>query len=242
MTDAFPLVPQGVSLKRSKRLLLIIFLCMSFSIQVRADMFGADVAVLAQILSNAIQQLAQLRAMVSSGQDSLDLMREINRGINDSLNMARTVGINPDAGIYGDLQKGNAALSQILSIYGESVRSQDQAVQIDADQSVAEAISSGNAIYEYTKEIDALGEEIKAQSHDVSPGGAAKLTAQSLGVLLHVQNEGLRTQARILKLQAQALAIQNRKDKAQSKMIVQEADFLKGALQSSSPEFTLPRF
>jgi hypothetical protein len=47
----------------------------------RADIFGGDVAVLVQILANALQQLAQLRNIVQNGQDNLGLIRDINRGI-----------------------------------------------------------------------------------------------------------------------------------------------------------------
>ena len=45
----------------------------------RADLFGGDVAVLVQILAQAIQQLAQLKAILDNGSDTLGLLRDINR-------------------------------------------------------------------------------------------------------------------------------------------------------------------
>ena len=90
--------------------------------------------------------------------------------------------------------------------------------------------------------IDEVGELIKSQSHAVSPGGAVKLTAQSLGVMLNLQNEMLRTQATGLKIQAQTLALQNRKDKEQTRQMVAGADGINSALQSAQPQFKLPRF
>lgn len=225
-----------------KRNILILILFFSFIPRSRADLFGGDVVVLVQILANSLQQLAQLRQILSSGQDSLGLLKDINRGINDSLNLLRTVKPDINPGIYKEWEKAQDALTRLEKLYGIVVESPDKNVQKDADRSVAEAISLNNSIYEYTKQIDEIGELIKQQSHYVSPGGAAKLTAQSLGVIVHIQNEGLRAQATGLKLQAQALAIQNRKDKEHTRKIVETADTLKSALVSQKPKFLLPRF
>lgn len=208
----------------------------------RADMFGGDVAVLIQILANAVQQLAQLQNLLNNGKDSLNLMKDINRGINDSLNLIRTISPNTDPGLYKDWEKVSDALSKIENIYGIVIDSKDSKVQKDTDQSIAEAVALNNSVYKYTKMIDEIGELIKSQSHAVSPGGAAKLTAQSLGVMLNLQNEMLRTQATGLKLQAQALALQNRKDKDRTRQMVSGADNINSALSKAQPEFKLPRF
>jgi hypothetical protein len=51
----------------------------------RADIFGGDVAVLAQILVNAIEQLSALKSVVSTGSDELDLLQQINQGTHASM-------------------------------------------------------------------------------------------------------------------------------------------------------------
>ncbi len=220
---------------------LIIFE-LSFLQPARCDLFGGDVAMLAQILANAIQQLVQLRSILDNSRDNLSLIRDINRGINDSLNLIRTISPNTDPGLYKDWEKVSDALTKIETIYGIVIDSKDSRVQKDTDQSVAEAVALNNSIYKYTKTIDEIGELIKSQSHAVSPGGAAKLTAQSLGVMLTLQNEMLRTQGTGLKLQAQALALQNRKDKARTRQMVSGADNINSALSNVQPQFKLPRF
>jgi len=227
-------------MKKIKIIILMLVLSMSFT--ARASIFGEETAVLAQILANALQQLAQLKSILDNGRDSLGLIRDINRGINDSLNLIRTISPNTDPGLYKDWQKVSDALNEIETIYGIAIQSKDLRVQKDTDQSIAEAISLNNSIYNYTKTIDEIGEMIKSQSHYVSPGGAAKLTAQSLGVMLNVQNEMLRTQATGLKLQAQALALQNRRDKEKTRQMVDGASKLQNALANTSPNFDLPRF
>jgi hypothetical protein len=219
-----------------------IALFLLFSAPAKADIFGGDVAVLSQILVNALQQLAQLRQILSTGRDSVGLVKDINRGINDSLNILRTVSPNTDPGLYRDWQKVQDALDNLEKLYGIVVPSRDERVQRDADQAIAEAISMNNAIYAYAKEIDEIGEEIKAASHTVSPGGAAKLTAESLGVMLHIENETLRTQATGLKLQAQAFALTNRKEKDRTRQMLESAENLRTALSATEPKFELPRF
>ncbi|MBI2712247.1 MAG: hypothetical protein HYX41_05220 [Bdellovibrio sp.] len=221
---------------------IILALQLIFASPARADMFGGDVAVLMQILANALQQLAQLRNILQTGRDNVDLIRDINRGINDSLNLIRTISPNSDPGLYKDWDKVSEALNKLEAVYGIAIESRDLRVQKDTDQSVAEAVALNNSIYKYTTTIDQIGELIKSQSHSVSPGGAAKLTAQSLGVMLNLQNEMLRTQATGLKLQAQALALQNRKDKERTRQMVAGADGLNSALGGAKPEFKLPRF
>ena len=222
---------------------LPVLICFSLTMSpvARADMFGGDLAFLAQILSTAVQQLAQLRSLLQNGQDSLNLLHDINQGINDSLNLIKTISPNVDPGLYKDWEKVSDALRKIEAIYGIAVQSPSYQAQRDTDESVAEAVALNNSIFKYTKQIDDIGELIKRQSHSVSPGGAAKLTAESLGVLLHVQNEILRTQATGLKLQAQSMALQNRKDKEQTRQMVSGADNLMAAMANQKPAFKLPR-
>ncbi len=178
---------------------------MAMSPTSHADLFGADVAVLGQILQQTILQLAELKSILQSGQDTLGLLQDINRGINDSLKLAETLGIRIDPGVYRDLREVDQAMSGVEKIFGRAVDSPIAPVQRNTDQTVAEAISFNNELNEYARRIDVIGEEIKSFSHSASPGGAQKLTAQSLGVLIHVMDQQLRATGQGLKLQAQGL-------------------------------------
>lgn len=208
----------------------------------KADMFGGDLIYLAQILANAIKQLTELKNMVDNGKDQLNLLTEINRGINDSLRLAQTIDPNIDPGIYKDWKNVGDALIKLQSIYGIVTNSPDSKVFSDTDQNVAEAVTLNNDIYKYTQNIDELGEAIKDFSHDVSPGGAQKLTAQTLGVMLQVMNQSLRTQATGLKLQAQTMAVQNKKEKDSTKQYLETANTLRVAMKKEKIQFVAPRF
>lgn len=225
-----------------KCLSLILVMTLSFQPKARADMFGGDLIYLAQILANAIKQLTELKSMVQNGQDQLNLIRDINRGINDSLNLARTINPNIDPGLYKDWQNVSDALNKVQTIYGIVTNSPDAQIYRDTDQQVAEAVTLNNDVYKYTEDIDELGEVIKAYSHQTSPGGAQKLTAQTLGVMLQVMNQSLRTQATGLKLQAQTMAVQNKKEKDSTKQYLETANTLRVAMKNEKIQFQAPRF
>lgn len=225
-----------------KVIAVIMAAVISISPPAKADLFGGDVVVLAQILANAIKQLIELKNMVENGQDQLDLMRNINKGINDSLRLAQTINPNIDPGLYKDWQNVGDALQKLQTIYGIVTDSPDARVYRDTDQQVAEAVNLNNDIYKYTSNIDELGEAIKDYSHDVSPGGAQKLTAQTLGVMLQVMNQSLRTQATGLKLQAQTMAVQNKKEKDSTRQYLETANTLRVAMKKEKIQFVAPRF
>ena len=225
-----------------KMISIVIAVSLIASAPVKADMFGGDLIYLAQILANAIKQLTELKNMVDNGKDQLNLLTEINRGINDSLRLAQTIAPNIDPGIYKDWQNAGDALAKLQAIYGIVTISPDSKVYSDTDQNVAEAVTLNNDIYKYTKNIDELGETIKDYSHEESPGGAQKLTAQTLGVMLQVLNQTLRTQATGLKLQAQTMAVQNKKEKDSTKQYLETANTLRIAMKKEKIQFVAPRF
>jgi len=219
---------------------LLIVVCQPVK-QARADLFGGDVAVLVQILANAFQQLAQLQKILGAGRDTIALMEDINRGVNDSLNVLRTISPYTDPGIYKDWTRVQDALRALTQVYGSVVTSREATIQRDTDQNVAEAVTLNNQIYKYADQVDVIGEQIKQYSHAVSPGGAAKLTAQSLGIMLNVMNQSLRTQATGLKLQAQAMAVDNHKEKESTRYELESTRSLGDAMKAQDTSFKLPR-
>lgn len=226
-----------------KAFCVIFFASMLFMSQPsKASIFGEETAVLLEILANALKQLTELKALVDNGKDQINLIKDINRGINDSLNLARTIYPNIDPGIYKDWNNASDALGKLQSIYGIVTQSPDAKIYSDTDQNVAEAVALNNDVYKYTQNIDELGEAIKEFSHEVSPGGAQKLTAQTMGVMLQVMNQSLRTQATGLKLQAQTMAVQNKKEKDSTKQYLESANTLRIAMKKDKIQFEAPRF
>ena len=196
----------------------------------RAFSFGADVAVLVQILAQAIQQLAQLRQILSTGTDSLDLMRDINRGIRDGLSIIQIVNPKFNPGLYGDLDTADRVLSTIQDLYGKIPQTGEARLQEAQDRSVSESIAMNGTLFRYADETDAESKRIIAHAQVVNPQGAAKLTAQSLAVLIGVTTQVLRTNSMMLKMMGENMALQNRKGKVQAAQFRSQYDGLSGAL------------
>jgi len=149
-----------------------------------------------------------------------------------------------DPGLFREWQNVSGAMRNIEKIYGTAKNVKDEKLYKLNDQSLAEAVVFNNNIYKNAKKIDSIGERIKDYSHQVSPGGAQKLTAESMGVLLHVQNHNLRAMGKSLKLQAQSLARDNKKDKDKAQEISDTVDEITKAMseQKAHEKFKLPRF
>jgi len=226
-----------------KRLLVAIFpvLMMFTPNAARADLFGGDVVLLSQILAQTIQTVIQLKAILSTGEDSLNLMRDINAGVRSGLDMIRIINPHFNPGVYGDLDNADSVLRAIQDIYGTVPQGMDQDLMNSQDQSVAEVISMNRNLYDYADSVDRERERILFHAQLVSPQGAGKLQNQALGVLIGVTTQLLRTQSQMLKLLAQNMAMDNRREKLQTKEFQENYQSLSEGFKELPKETTLPR-
>lgn len=207
----------------------------------RADMFGGDVVVLTQILVQSIQTVLQLQALLANGQDTLNLMRDINAGVRSGLDVIRIINPQFNPGVYGDLNNPQAVLRAIQDVYGEIPRGMDQELMTSQDQSVAEVISMNRNLYDYADGVDRERERILYHAQVVSPQGAGKLQNQALGVLIGVTTQLLRTQSQMLKLLAQNMAMENRREKIQTKEFQENYRDISNGLKALPTDTSLPR-
>lgn len=204
--------------------------------------FSTDAPILLEILANNVSQLYQMYEMVRTAQNNLRMMRDLSQGLDTALNLYNSMNPPTDPGQYRNWQNVGNALSQLNSLYGQVAATKEAAVQRDIDQGVAEAISLNNKVYDYTRKSDRIGQQIQRRSNSTNSKGAQRLTAQSIGVLIEAQNQATRTQATQLKLSAQALALENRKDKEYARRMSEDTGTLSAALKSTRTSFSTPRF
>jgi len=179
----------------------------------RADFWGGDLPLLMEIVVNTLQQISQLKMILSQGKDTLGYMQDINSGIRDAMQILQTMNSTLKPGVLSELGSLSEVLNAVGQIYGRIPRSPDARVQETTDQSIAESIHLHNEAFRYADRIDPEAERIKDYARVVSPQGAERLTAQSMGVLITVMNQVLRTNAALLKVQSEQLALMNRKEK-----------------------------
>lgn len=228
-------------MKKIKKLVLIgiMSLCLVIPKPAKADLFGGDVAVLVQILANAIQQLAQLQQILSTGSDTLGLLRDINRGIRDGLTVLQMINPRFNPGIYGNLETADRVLAIINDLYGKIPQTTEAQLQQAQDQSASESIAMNGPMFQFADQADEESRRIFAHSQSVSPQGAAKLTAQSIAVLIGVTTQVLRSNSMILKSMGQNMALQNRREKIQSEQFKTQYEGISGAIGSLPKETKL---
>ena len=207
--------------------------------EAKADLFGGDVAVLVQILANAIQQLMQLKSIVSNGAGTLDLLRDINQGIRNGLTVIQILNPKFNPGLYGNLGTAESVLSIITSLYGSIPQTSEYRLQQAQDQSVAESIAMNGTLFQYADQADEESRRVFQQSQVVSPQGAAKLTAQSISILIGVSTQVLRTNSMMLKMMSENMALSNRHEKLQSRQFIDQYEGLSNGFGKLPSETTL---
>lgn len=220
---------------KKRALVLAISVALLTPRPVKADIFGGDVAVLVQILANALQQLAQLRQILSTGSDTLGLMRDINRGIRDGLAVIQIINPKLTPGLYGDVRDADRALKIITDLYGKVPATSQARLESAQDQSVAESIAMNGSLSQYADQVDTDSQRILAHAKVVNPQGAAKLQAQSLAVLIGVTTQVLRTNSTMLKMMAQNMAVENRHSKIRSEQFRTKYEDMSKALRELPP-------
>ncbi len=218
-------------MKKLKKFLVtgILSLTLMTPLPSRADIFGGDVAVLIQILANALQQLAQLQQILGTGADTLGLLRDINRGIRDGLTVIQMLNPKFNPGLYGDLATADRVLSTIQDLYGRIPQTAESRLQTAQDQSASESIAMNGTLFQFADRADEESNRIIEHSQSVNPQGAAKLTAQSIAVLIGVTTQVLRTNSMMLKMMGENMALSNRKEKVQAAQFRSQYDGLSSA-------------
>ena len=207
--------------------------------QARADFWGGDLPLLAQILAQAIQEVTQLQMILGTGKDSLNFLRDINQGVRDAMQLRDTMNrtLKP-----GNLNLNNVTdvIHELEGIYGRIPMTAEAKLQSTQDLTIAESVQLHNDAFRYADEVDPEAERIKNYADVASPQGAAKAGLQAQGVQIHVLNQILRTNAALLKVQSENLAMQNRRSKLQSEQFRQQYTEMSKSLTDFTPGFDLP--
>ena len=206
----------------------------------RADFWGGDLPLLAEILAQAIHEVTELQSIIGNGKDSLQFMQDINQGLRDAMRVMNTMNRTLKPGNLSDLNNVNELMHEIEDIYGRVPVSSEAKLQSTHDVTVAESIQLHNDAFRYADEVDPEAERIKNYAQGASPQGAAKTQLEAEGILIHVMNQLLRTNAAILKIQSENLAMENRKSKMQSEAFRSKYGEISKSLGESKMDLDLP--
>ena len=225
-------------MKQFKYLIIVFLMTVTttYSRPAKADLWGGDVAVLVQILANALQQLAQLQKILSTGSDTLGIMKDINNGLKQGLSIISIINPKFDPGLYGNLDTADKVMRAIEDLYGAIPQTAEARLQQAHDQSVAESIAMNGTLFNFADQADEESKRIIAHAKVANQKGAAKLTAQSIAVLINVSTQVLRTNSMMLKMMGQNVAMENRKSKLESAQFKTQYESLSNAIEGLPQE------
>ena len=167
----------------------------------RADLFGGDVAVLTQILVQAINTVTQLRNVLQASRETVGILDEMNRGVKEVLRLAKTAHIPLPPQVYEKAKQLDEAVNTARQFYGV-IPERAHAKEKVQYQSGVEALFLSQDAFEYSTFLDNTGESVKSSAIVANQSSATRLTAETLGVVLQAISHSNRIQAKSLEIEA----------------------------------------
>ena len=178
----------------------ILFLSVSlFVVRTGRCMFGEDIPFLIQIITQAIAQVRELQSIIGSAQETVGLLEEMNRGVKDVLQLAGTAHLPLPSQVYENARQIDSATQTAQSLFGGiSVHSPD--FFKTQYQSGVEGLYLSQDAFQYSGFLDRQGTRVKESAVLASQATATRLSAETLGVLLHAVSHQSRIEAKSLEI------------------------------------------
>jgi hypothetical protein len=165
----------------------------------KADLFGADVVVLSQILVEDIIQVKTMYQMLTEAQNTSNVLEDMNRGVKDVIRLADSAHIQLPPQVYGSASQLSAASQLTKNLYGQ-MGNQSPNYTRSNYQSGVEGLYLSQDAFTYSNTLDDQGTKIKQASIVANQATATKLTAESVGTLIHAVDQSNRLEAKNLEL------------------------------------------
>lgn len=144
----------------------------------RADLWGADLPLLMEIVTNTLQTYIQLQQQTQILQDQME-------GINDYINRIKTIERLIDPSNWNEWKDPTVALRRLREIY-YTIPNEYRTAKADAFESeMTKAMELAAKMTDEAQSTFLSGKELERRGADASPGVAEKLTASGVGTLSH---------------------------------------------------------
>jgi hypothetical protein len=201
----------------------------------------AQIPYLVKILAENIKRYQQLKMAIDTAKHGNDYIKLINAGLENSIGLLNSLPIK-DEEILGEIKNFQKAFNTIQEVYGAIPKSDEAALQMLHDQTVAESIKMATRTKEYAEKQEENATKISIQSRSASPKGAARMSAETNAKILHTLNQILRINGQILKLQGENLAMLNKDGKDSVGHFNKINGDIRKSFKSFDGSFSLPKF
>ena len=176
-------------------LLLFLFL----PAKAKADLWGGDLPLLAEIVLNTLRTLTELERQTSLMRDEMD-------GVRDKIYRIQTIADLVQPSTWEQWKDPHEAVRRLRTIYytlPKEYRS-DKADMIEDE--LSRAMNTISRISGENQTTFRSGKELEQRGADASPGVAQKLTASGVGTLIAMEAQSQVLQSHITSLLAQMVA------------------------------------
>lgn len=181
-----------------KKILIVCILMFNFS-KARADLWGGDLPLLAQIVTNTLYTMYELQRQSKLMDDEL-------RGINDRIIRIKTISdvVQPDQ--WSAWKDPNEALRRIQLIYHTLPKEYHSEKSDLIEAELSRAMNLVSRVNIETKSTFQSGKELENRALHSSPAVAQKLTASGMGTMITQQAQSQVLQSHMVSLLTQILA------------------------------------
>lgn len=211
--------------------IFLVLLVPLFSLTAKADLFGGDLPLLAQIVTNTLNTILEL-------QRQRQLMEDEMSGIKDRIDRITTINNLIQPSQWDQWKNPEEAVRRLGVIYRtmpKEYRSEK------SDMIEAELTNAMNLIARVKSESAtnfSSGKELEARALGSSPGVSQKLTASGVGTLISLESQTQVIQSHVVSLLTQMLAEGHEKE---SRMVMskgQSYSTVSGSLGSKNNKFS----
>ncbi len=181
-----------------KKILIVSMIVFNFS-KARADLWGGDLPLLAQIVTNTLYTMYELQRQSKLMDDEL-------RGINDRIIRIKTISdvVQPDQ--WSAWKDPNEALRRIQLIYHTLPKEYHSEKSDLIEAELSRAMNLVSRVNIETKSTFQSGKELENKGLNSSPAVAQKLTASGMGTMITQQAQSQVLQSHMVSLLTQILA------------------------------------
>jgi phage anti-repressor protein len=168
-------------------------------------MFGADLPLLAEIVTNTLHTMIELEKQSRDWSDELD-------GIKDRIDRIRTISELVQPSNWDKWKNPQEALRRLQSIYYMMPKEYRSEKSVVIEDELSKAMNMVGRINSEAATTFSSGKELERRGADASPGVAEKLTASGVGTLVALQSQSTIIESHITSLLTQMLADANERE------------------------------
>lgn len=185
--------------------LILIYAFMLLPFQAKADLWGADLPLLAEIVFNTLHTMMELERQSQYWSAEM-------AGIKDRIDRIQTIANVVEPSTWEKWKDPREALERLRLIY-HTIPKEYRSEKYDSiEHELANAMNLVARLRPETESSFKSGKELERRGADASPGVAQKLSASGIGSLVTIQSQSLAVQSHITSLLAQMLADANEKE------------------------------